>query len=698
MTGPIAAIAAIMISVATALGGADCSAIAEEALRIEQEAKEREEASKYLVAIDAGHQENGNFGQEPIGPGASETKTKVAGGTRGTYTGVPEYELTLDISLQLRDELEKRGYRVLMIRETNDVDITNSERAQMANEANADAFIRVHANGSESSSANGAMTICQTSSNPYNGGLYEESKRLSELVLDAYTQATGIRKERIWETDSMSGINWCEVPVTIIEMGYMTNPEEDEKMQDDDFQALMVRGIADGVEAFLDEKKESEQEEGTEHAEPESFDTGLRETTPSTATEPSTDTEGTEESSTGVSAQTEQKTEDEPGSGIEEGKPNPGEGGTESAAEIEPGTADDTETDEEAMRREEERKKEEERLKKEAREKEEKEREEKAQAARDALSGANTVPSVKTEKSAKEVKDIVEETGKDIIKRCKKEQEEEQSAQTEGLEAELREEIGKLGGKWSLYLKRLDTNQVIGINEDEKMVSASLIKLFIAGEFFTLAEEGELDADDYSNMPDVMITISDNGAANSLINACSMEKINEFIREHGYKETELNRKMLEWNGTENYTSTRDCGRLLEEVLNGKYVSEKASERILTDLKNQTVLKKIPAGVPSGIETGNKTGELDNVDNDAAIVWSPNATYILVIMSSDTSGRIDEIRKLSSMVYNSINGQTEGSESVQEQHESSESESGKPEGGESVQEQPESSESADEQQE
>ena len=138
MTGPIASIAAIMISVAAALGSADCSAIIEEAARIEQEAAEREAASKYLIAIDAGHQEKGNFGQEPIGPGASQTKTKVAGGTRGTYTGVPEYELTLDISLQLRDELEDRGYRVLMIRETNDVDITNSERAQMANEANAD--------------------------------------------------------------------------------------------------------------------------------------------------------------------------------------------------------------------------------------------------------------------------------------------------------------------------------------------------------------------------------------------------------------------------------------------------------------------------------------------------------------------------------------------------------------------------------
>ena len=599
MTGPIGVIAAMIISVATTIGNADFSEIVQKAVEIEQETKEKEEASKFLVAIDAGHQEHGNFGKEPIGPGASETKTKVAGGTRGTSTGVPEYELTLDISLQLRDELENRGYKVLMIRETNDVDITNSERAQMANEANADAFIRIHANGSESSSANGAMTICQTPSNPYNADLYEESRRLSELVLDSYIEATGIRKEYVWETDSMSGINWCEVPVTIVEMGYMTNHEEDEKMQDDEFQKLMVSGMADGIEAYLNEKKDDASAEG-----------------------------GTEEAASA-------------------------EGGTETLAEAapeeEPSEEKPTEeepSEEEKLKQEEERKKEEERLNK--------EREEKAKAAKEELTQAGTVPARKTEKSAEEMKKIVEDAGKDILKRYEKERKEQISARMLELEEELREEIDRLGGKWSLYMKRLDTNETIGIHDDEKMIAASLIKLFVAGEFYTLCEAGELNVDNYSNQPDLMISISDNGAANTLINACSMDKINEFSRENGFNETELNRRMLEWNGTENYTSARDCGRLLEEVLDGKYVSEAASERILTALKNQDRKGKIPAGVPFEVETGNKTGELDNVDNDAAIIWSPNATYILVIMSSDTYGRINEIRKLSSMVYGAIN--------------------------------------------
>lgn len=203
------------------------------------------------IVIDAGHQSKGNPEKEPIGPGASITKAKVLSGTSGVSTGVPEYKVTLQVAKKLQKVLEKRGYQVIMVRMGNDVNISNTERAEIANQNHADAFIRIHCNGSENSSATGALTMCQTKDNPYCGKFYKQSRALSESVIKELCSATGARNAGIIETDTMSGINWCQVPVTIVEMGFMTNPKEDRKLNDESYQNKLARGIADGVERFL---------------------------------------------------------------------------------------------------------------------------------------------------------------------------------------------------------------------------------------------------------------------------------------------------------------------------------------------------------------------------------------------------------------------------------------------------------------
>jgi len=204
-----------------------------------------------VVVIDPGHQGKWNSGKEPDGPGSTIMKTKVSAGTTGCATGINEYVLNLEVSLKLKDELKARGYQVVMIRETHNINISNSERAKFANNLGADAFIRIHANSTTSSSVSGVETICQTANNPYNASLYDECRRLSDCVLDEFVKSTGAKKRHVWETDTMSGINWCQVPVTILEMGFMSNPEEDRLLNDDAYQDKMVEGIANGIDKYF---------------------------------------------------------------------------------------------------------------------------------------------------------------------------------------------------------------------------------------------------------------------------------------------------------------------------------------------------------------------------------------------------------------------------------------------------------------
>lgn len=207
---------------------------------------------KKIIAIDAGHQSKGNYEKEPIGPGAKTTKPKVSSGTQGIYTKVPEYKLTLVIAKKVKEELIDRGYEVVMIREKNNVNLSNKERAEIANESGADAFIRIHADGSTNSSVKGASTLYPSKKNPYVPELSESSYSLAKSIIDAFCKSTGAKNRGAIARDDMSGINWCTIPVTIIEMGYMTNKTEDKLMQTEEYQDKMVQGICDGIDKYFE--------------------------------------------------------------------------------------------------------------------------------------------------------------------------------------------------------------------------------------------------------------------------------------------------------------------------------------------------------------------------------------------------------------------------------------------------------------
>ncbi|MBO7514442.1 MAG: N-acetylmuramoyl-L-alanine amidase, partial [Lachnospiraceae bacterium] len=205
-----------------------------------------------LIAIDAGHQAKANNETEPNGPGSATMKKKVSAGTSGRVTRLAESQLDLIVSIQLKDALLARGYNVLMIRESQDVDISNMQRAQRANAAGAAVMVRVHANGSTDVNKTGAETLSPTKKNPYlSANIIAESERLSRCVIDAFCASSGAKNNNIYYTDTMTGINFSTIPTTTIEMGYMTNDTEDQLMFSADYQIKMVVGIMNGLDAYF---------------------------------------------------------------------------------------------------------------------------------------------------------------------------------------------------------------------------------------------------------------------------------------------------------------------------------------------------------------------------------------------------------------------------------------------------------------
>lgn len=204
-----------------------------------------------VICIDPGHQKKGNNSQEPVAPGSSQTKAKVSSGTRGVATQKYEYELNLEVALKLKDALLKEGAIVYMVREIHDVDISNVERAQLANEVKADISFRIHADGSGDANTNG-FSILIPGTNYVQEDIAHKSKSIAEYLEKTISEGIENRSRGIITRNDLTGFNWSEVPAVLLEMGFMTNPEEDKRMSTEAFKDDLVKAIVEGMKLYFD--------------------------------------------------------------------------------------------------------------------------------------------------------------------------------------------------------------------------------------------------------------------------------------------------------------------------------------------------------------------------------------------------------------------------------------------------------------
>ena len=277
------------------------------------------------------------------------------------------------------------------------------------------------------------------------------------------------------------------------------------------------------------------------------------------------------------------------------------------------------------------------------------------------LTGCSSNPPVKTTVQEKSTNTTAE-------KKTKKEQSTTKQNTNAELQKLITSKIPDDNGTWSVYYKDLKTGQTVSVSH-KKMVSASLIKLFIMATVYDRIQKGDLeDSDEIEELMRKMITVSHNDSSNELVSIVGggdfkkgMKIVNAYAQSIHCPHTEQQRNMLDSRPVpipeQNYTCTEHCGKLLEMIYRKKCVNAQYSETMLNYMLAQKRTWKIPSGLPEGTKCANKTGELSDTENDVAIIFpSAQQAYILCIMSNDldsTSEAQESIRDISAAVFDYV---------------------------------------------
>jgi N-acetylmuramoyl-L-alanine amidase len=211
-----------------------------------------EAARAPVVVVDPGHDLRANPETEPIGPGSSTRKIKDGGGTRGVVSGLTEAELNLRVALRLRPLLERAGVRVVMTRTKNaGASMGNIARARIANRAGAALFLRIHADGSADSSVRGSHVLYPALRRGWTDDVYRPSRRAATIVQAEMLSALGFPDRGLQERSDFTGFNWSDVPVILVEMGFMTNRTDDRLLATTAYQQRAAAGLCRGTLRFL---------------------------------------------------------------------------------------------------------------------------------------------------------------------------------------------------------------------------------------------------------------------------------------------------------------------------------------------------------------------------------------------------------------------------------------------------------------
>lgn len=206
-----------------------------------------EENSNITIVIDPGHSSTGTSGNEPVSPNSSTTKLKDGLGATGSYTNIPEHKTNMSVALLVKKELTSKGYNVILTKQDVAESKSNIERADVGNKNNADLVVRIHADSAENSSISGA-SMHVPANNEYTSSFYKISKSYGTTILNTYVDEIGIKNRGVIERNDLTGFNWSKVPVVLIEMGFLSNKEDDNFVSNTANHPKIAKAISDGID------------------------------------------------------------------------------------------------------------------------------------------------------------------------------------------------------------------------------------------------------------------------------------------------------------------------------------------------------------------------------------------------------------------------------------------------------------------